>query len=392
MTAGAADIPALLARLREIYPLLQREAEDSERLRRPTPAVQEALRDTGIFRLMVPTELAGLDATPTQILQVTETLSHADASLGWLVRALTGETATAAAYLSDEAVAGLFAGDTYPLVGGQSTSLTGRAVRAAGGYKVSGTWQFAPGVSMATHLNLAAVAEETDDAIVCLVPRAALRISDNWDMLGLRATASLDYRAEDVFVEDRYVFRIGRQYARRGGTVVRLGPALLVGLQQAAWSQGVGRRMLDELRDLSGRRDPAQGSPVTSEEFFGEFARQFSHARGTMALLNETWRDIEQTLAGGARPNGEQETMARLASTLATRTALEISQFVHHFAGAQIMRNGALQRFFRDTHAGSQHRGSSHTVRQKCGRMLLGALPPGSHWGFFDLVVSGETA
>ncbi|MEU9094985.1 acyl-CoA dehydrogenase family protein [Streptomyces sp. NPDC087901] len=386
------EISGLLEELDAIYPLLQSEAADSERLRRPTPVVQDALRDSGIFKLMLPAELGGMDASPLQILQVMEKLSHADASLGWLVRALTSETGIAATYLGDAAVAELFADGTYPLVAGQSTSFTGRAVRDEGGYRVSGVWQFAPGVSMATHLNLAATVEGTGEQVVCLVPRSAVRISDNWDMLGLRATASLDYRAEDVAVDDTYVFGIGPENARRGRYANWLSPAPAAGLHQAAWSQGVGRRMLDELRELTRRRNPAEGSLVTSDEFFAEFARHFSHVRGTMALLRETWQDNESTLAAGAQLSDEQETMSRLACSLAGRTALEISQLVHRFAGAQVMRDGVLQRFFRDSHAGSQHRGSSHIVTQKCGRMLSGTLPAGSHWGFFDLVVPEPSA
>ncbi|GAB3173932.1 acyl-CoA dehydrogenase family protein [Streptomyces incanus] len=386
------DFSGLLKQLDAIYPLLQSEAADGERLRRPTPVVQDVLRDSGVFTLMVPAELGGMEASPLQILQVMEKLSHADASLGWLVRAVTSETAVAATYLGDEAVAELFTEDTFPLVAGQSTSFTGRAVREDGGYRVNGAWQFAPGVSMATHLNLAVTVHGTGERLVCLVPRSALRISDNWDMLGLRATASLDYRAEDLLIKDAYVFRPGPEHARRGRSLHGLSPALLAGLHQAAWSQGVGRRMLDELRELTQRKDPAAGSPVTSDEFFAEYARHFSHVRGTMALLRETWCENESTLAAQARLNDEQETMSRLACSLATRTALEISQLVHRFAGAQVMRDGALQRFFRDSHAGSQHRGSSHIVTQKCGRILSGTLPAGSHWGFFDLVVPEQTA
>ncbi|MFC9952248.1 acyl-CoA dehydrogenase family protein [Streptomyces prasinus] len=381
------DFSGLLRRLDAIYPLLQSEAADGERLRRPTPVVQDALRDSGVFQLMVPAELGGLEASPLQVLQVMEKLSHADSSLGWLVRAVASETAVAATYLGDEAVAELFTEDTFPLVAGQSTSFTGQAVREDGGYRVSGAWQFAAGVSMAAHLNLAVTVRGTGERLVCLVPRAALRISDNWDMLGLRATASLDYRAEDLLIEDTHVFRTGPEHARRGRSLRGLSPALLAGLHQAAWSQGVGRRMLDELRELTRHKDPAAGSPVTSDEFFAEYARHFSHVRGTMALLRETWRDNESALDARSPLDDEQETMARLACSLATRTALEISQLVHRFAGAQVMRDGALQRFFRNSHAGSLHRGSSHIVTQKCGRILSGTLPAGSHWGFFDLVV-----
>ena len=60
---------------------------------------------------------------------------------------------------------------------------------------------------------------------------------------------------------------------------------------------------------------------------------------------------------------------------------------MHRFAGPSVLRDGPLQRFFRDVHAGMQHRGSSAVVTQQCGRMLSGVLPEGSRWGAFDLVV-----
>lgn len=380
----------VLARIDEIYPLLQDEAEDGERLRRPTPAVQQALRDSGVFRVLLPVELGGIEATTLEIIDVFERVSHADASLGWLVRALACETANAGAYLGDDGVAELFVDGTFPLVAGQCTAFTGRASATEGGYLVSGSWQFAPGLSMATHVNLA-VTTETGDRLVCVAPRWALRVNDNWDMLGLRATASLDYSAEDVFVPAHLTFHVGRENIRRGSVVNRLSPALVAGLGQAAWAQGVARRMLDELRVLTQRKDPSEGAPVTSGEFFAEYARHFSHTRGTLALLRETWRGNEATLDVGAELDDEQETMSRLATSLATRTALEISQLVHRFAGGQVMRNGVLQRFFRDSHAGTQHRGTAHIVTQQCGRMLSGTLPEGAHWGFFDLVVPGAS-
>lgn len=391
------EVPALLERIDDIYALLQAEASDGERLRRPTPAVQQALKDTGIFRLMIPAELGGYEATPTQVLEVMEKLSHADASLSWLVRALAGETAVAATYLGDDAIAELFVDGSHPLVAGQSVAFTGEATSEDGGYRVSGKWQFAPGLSMATHVNVAVTVDGTGECLVCLVPRDDLLLTDNWETLGLRATASMDYEAKDVFVPERFTFRTGPDAVRRGGHLNRLGPALLAGLHQSAWSQGVGRRMLDELRALAVRR--AQGgqtgvSALTSDEFFHDFARHYSHVRGTMALLRETWNSHETALKAGQELDDMQETMSRLASNLATRTALEIAELtVHRYAGAQVLRNGTLQRLFRDSHAGTQHRGTSVTVTQQCGRMLTGVLPEGSHWGFFDLVVpEGETA
>jgi len=376
-------VARVLSRLHAAYEIFQAEAEAGERLRRPTPTVTEALCDSGVFELMVPRSLGGLEATPTDVLTVIEELAHADASLGWLVRSVVTETALAATYLSQDALTELYA-DGRPLVSGHATTYSGEARRVDGGYVVTGDWQFAPGTSVATHLNLSVTTDDGRD-LVCLVPRSSVWLVDNWDMLGLRATASLDYSVRDLFVPSRMSFEISQSAALRGGVASRLSPALMAGLHQSAWSQGVGRRMLDELRTLARSKDPAKGAPVTTDEFYAEFARHYSHVQGTMALLRQTWVDIEASLSTGPELSDDLETMARLASSLATRTALEIAQLVHRFAGARVMGKGALQRFFRDSHAGSQYRGASSVVTSQCGRMLTGTLPVGTRWGFFDL-------
>ncbi|WP_446666034.1 hypothetical protein [Flexivirga sp. B27] len=377
------DVAAVVDRLTAAYDLFQLEAEVGERLRRPSPAVRDALCESGVFKLIMPRELGGLEATPTEVLDVIESLSYADASLGWLARSIVTETALAATYLPQAAI-DEFRADGFPLVSGHATSYTGTTKEADGGYLVTGTWHFAPGTSVATHLNLS-VTSADGEPLVCLVPRSDVWLADNWDMLGLRATASLDYSVKDLFVPERMTFRIQPGKALRGGESSHLSPALLAGLHQSAWSQGVGRRMLEELRALAQRRDPAQGAPVTTDDFFAEFARHYSHVRGTMALMRETWSGIATELGSARSLTDEQETMARLASSLATRTALEIAQLVHRFAGAQVMRKSAIQRFFRDSHAGNLHRGASTVVTTQCGRMLTETLPEGTHWGFFDL-------
>lgn len=366
------------------------EAEAGERLRRPTPRATQTLCETGIFELLLPRSLGGLDATPIDILAVIEELAYHDASLGWLARTIVTNTGLAGTYLPQEAIDELFDAGK-PLVGGHATNYTGTAQVTDGGYLVSGDWHFAPGTSVATHLNLGVQDEDGHD-LVCVVPRSAVWLVDNWDMLGLRATASLDYSVRGQFVPSHMTFRITRSTALRGSCASSLSPALMAALHQSAWSQGVGRRMLDELCDLAQSKDPEQGAPVTTDEFYAEFARHYSHVRGTMALLRQTWGDIEAAQVPGSELGDDLETMARLASSLATRTTLEIAQLVHRFAGARVMGKGVLQRYFRDSHAGTQHRGASSVVTSQCGRMLTSTLPAGTKWGFFELMYPEEGA
>lgn len=380
------DINDVLTAIDNNFDLLQSEAEDSERLRRPTPAVQEVLKNSGVFSLLLPTEYGGADIGPLELIEVISHISHADGSLGWLVRVLASETGYAAASLPEHTARELFGGDNKALVAGiASMDFSGTARRVDGGYIVNGDWQYVPGLSMATHVDLGVTIEETGERITCVVPRSSLRINDNWSMLGLLSSSSLDYSAWELFVPDDYTFQPDN--LQRGPALLRLSPPALATLNQGAWSQGVGMRILDELKHLTQSNRGQRDRDVTSAEFYAEFARHYSHVRGTGALLREIWGEVNEVLINGGMPDLELQTMFRLSASLSTRTVLEISHLAHRFAGGSVMHNGVLQRFFRDGHAGTQHRGTAHFITQQCGEILSGTMPEGTHWGFFELVV-----
>jgi indole-3-acetate monooxygenase len=61
---------------------------------------------------------------------------------------------------------------------------------------------------------------------------------------------------------------------------------------------------------------------------------------------------------------------------------------VYKWAATAALREGDLQRFFRDMHAGTQHMTSGPVVLQACGRMLTG-LAKDAEWVFFSLVEKG---
>jgi indole-3-acetate monooxygenase len=371
------------SRLKDALPIVQEEAATAERLRRPTPVTQKALRESGVFSLTVPAELGGADASPLQVIETIEDVSYADASIGWLVIALHTETARAAVELNDTAVEELFRHGDHPLIAGQAAPI-GRAVESAEGLRVSGSWRFAAGLPLASHVRTSVEIEGHAQPVVVLLPRAALDVTDNWDVLGLRATAGLDFSCDDILVEARYVTD---GQVRRGSATHRLSPAMLAGLNQGAWALGVGRRMLDELAERTRRRACGPGTVEISDELFGELARHEARLRGARALLLEVWRENEQTLAVRPELTQQQITSSHLADSAAVRTAREIGQLVHRFAGPAVIRDGLLQRFFRDIHAGTQHRGSSTDVTQNCGRMLSGVLPEGAKWAGFNIEV-----
>lgn len=380
----SAEVPALLERLEAITPLLQAAGAENEDLGTLRSDVVAALHDSGVFRLGVPHELGGYEASPRQVIEVIEKLAYADASTGWAVMALQMITGTTAAYQGRAATDALFGNGGYTLIAGQGTRM-GSARATEGGYLLTGSWQFASGLPLASHIHTAAMVEETGQPLIFTFPKEQATIVDNWDVMGLRATGSNDYHCENLFVPTSYTYDVTTMEPVYGGALYRMGLANMSGINHAGWALGVARRMLDELKVLASKKTGTPGASVDTDEFAAEYARAEATLRSARALVFDVWADNEATLAADQTLSDEQETLTRLALNHATWSAHEVCMTVYKWAATAALRSGTLQRYFRDMHAGTQHITSGPVVLQGCGRMLSG-LAKDSNWIFFSLV------
>lgn len=380
------EFDALMARLDAITPVLEENTEQGEELRRVSDEAAKELFDTGIFKVGIPKQLGGYEFSPRQVIDTIAKVSYADASAGWSFMALQMVTGTTAAYLGAEAAADLFpdvAGGDYALVAGQGTKL-GKAVKTEGGYRISGHWHFASGISMASHIHTAAFCEETGEALVFTLPKEQATVIDNWDVMGLLATSSHDYVCEDVFVPDTHVYDIATTDNLHGGAIYRMGLANMSGICHTGWALGVGRRMLDEMKKLAAVKTGAPNASVDTQQFYAEYAQAEAKLRAARAFAMEVWEDNEATLDAGEKLSTEQETLTRLMLNNTTWSVHAVGQTVYKWAATAALRRGTLQRFFRDLHAGTQHVTSGPVVLQNCGKWLSG-LAPDAHWVFLEL-------
>ncbi|MDD7941396.1 acyl-CoA dehydrogenase [Actinomycetospora lutea] len=332
----------------------------------------------------MPRELDGMELAPREVIAAIEALSRADASTGWVVMTLQMAIGTTAAYLGREPFAEITAehGDRT-LAAGQGTR-PGRARAAAGGYLLSGSWSFASGLHHATHIHTAALCD-TGEVRVFTLPRELVTIVDDWDVMGLRATGSVDYHCEDVFVPAEHTYVATTTEPLLGGGVFRLGLAAFASLQHVGWALGVGRRLLDEMQAVAAAKAGTRNAGVDTSEFHADYARAEATLRAARAWNLEVWADIEAGLERGEGLTTEQDTLLRLALHTATQAAQEVGRTVYQWAGTTALRSGPLNRVFRDLHGGTQHVTSGPAVRHGCGRHLAG-LAPGASWVFLDLV------
>jgi indole-3-acetate monooxygenase len=381
-TQTTVDLPA---RAKAVAALADTHAADGDAQGRLAAPVVDALHREGLLGMWVPRSIrGGAELDPIPSLRVLEEVSYGDPSTGWVLMAASLAIGTGAAFLGDAAVGELFGGDRLPVIAGQGTR-PGLAKPQDGGYVLSGAWSFASGIKHSTHIHTLGIVEGTGEPRIFVLPVGQATLIENWDVLGLRATGSIDYRIENVFVPESYTHPAAAQTPRRGGPLFNIAVMGFAVLCHSGWSCGIGRRLLDELGEKVRGGVGRTGTLAASEAFHEQYARAEGAFRAARALIFETWEEVTDTLNRGERLGTRQHTMIRLALAHATWTCHDVAQFVYTASGTVALRSGTIQRLFRDMHAGTQHVTSAPPVIRTAGRELAG-LASGKTWMFLDLI------
>jgi alkylation response protein AidB-like acyl-CoA dehydrogenase len=378
---SAAD---LVASAQELQPLLRENAAANEAGGRLTEAVNDALHEHGLFGMWTPAPLGGSEADPIASLQIVQALAYADPSTAWVTMAAALATGTGGAYLGDEAADAMFGGDRFPVVAGQGTR-PGTAVRDGDGYRLTGSWGFASGIKHAQWIHTLGIVEDTGQPLIFVLPVDQANLSDNWDVMGLKATGSIDYTIEDVYVPASFTHDGTAEAAVRGGSVFNLGIMHFAIIGHSAWALGLSRRMLDDLAEQVRSKAGRPGTLADSTAFQAAYGENEAKWHAARALVYGAWREVAETIQGGGHLTHEQRTMVRLALYNATWTAEAIANSVYKSGGTTALRSGAMQQFFRDMHAGTQHVTSGPQVIEGAGRALAG-LAPDHQWFYMNLV------
>jgi alkylation response protein AidB-like acyl-CoA dehydrogenase len=386
MTLGdtLTETSILAEKAKALVPLLDAEAEYADTNGQLSPTAVDALHREGLLKIWVPEKLGGAELDPMHSLEVLENLSYADASAGWVTMAANLSIGTAGAYLSDHAVGELWADGKNPVIAGQGTR-PGTATMVDGGLSLSGSWSFGSGLKHSTHVHSLAIIQETGEPRICVTPIESANLIDNWNVMGLRGTGSIDYTMDNVFVPDGWSHFAVTQVPERGGSLYGLGIIGFAVTCHSGWAMGVGRRLLDELAGLVQGKAGRPGAQADSAAFQLGYAEAEAKFRAARALVLESFTDLTKSLYAGDGISVRQHTLIRLALAHITKTLHEISSFVYLSGGTTALRHGTIQRFYRDVHAGTQHVTSGPAIWQTCGRELMG-VAEGKQWQFLDLV------
>lgn len=366
----------------ELAPRIAARAEEIEEARQLPADLAAELAAAGLFRLVVPKSLGGLELPPATIVATIEAVAAADASVGWCLM-IGATTALTSAYLPIEHARELYA-DPGIITGGVFAPM-GKAVADGDHYRVSGRWSWGSGTANCAWIvggslifedgSLRTLPNGQPDHRMMIFPRSEVELIDTWHSAGLKGTGSGDFAVKEALVpRDRSVSLIVDR-PRESGPLYAFPAFGLLALGIAGVASGNARAALDAVKAMLATKKPP-GSQRTAAERGAvqvEIAKAEAELRAARALLFEA---IE-TAWSRAQTAGEIDLSTRaelrLAATHMTRTAAAVTREAYDLGGgAALYLSNPLQRRFRDAHAMTQHMMVGPATYELAGRVLLG--------------------
>ncbi len=356
-----------------------------ERERRLPPRLADQLRDSGLYRLLVPRRLGGAQVDLLTFFRLIELVSEGDGAVGWNL-STSSAVCTAALTLPDDGVAEIFAGGPDVRFSGTTGPTGGRAEPVAGGYRVTGRWRFGSGCREADWFGGGCQVYEqgeprrrSDGAAEVLrvfFPSTDCTIIDTWSVTGLSGTGSHDWAVTDIFVPTCRTQDFGGNWGRWPGTLYSLRPDMtLAGLHFSAVATGIARTSIDALVELAGAKQPRSAPSLLRtrpqiQEWVGRAEALLGGAQGfRRAAVEDTW----ETAAAGHPVTPTQYMRNRLAASYAVDNAMEAVDLMYRAGGTTVIEpSDLLGRCWRDIHIVGQNFNVDPEYYVLAGRALLG--------------------
>jgi alkylation response protein AidB-like acyl-CoA dehydrogenase len=378
--------PDPLAGAQDLGPAIAAAADEIERTRRiPAPLLAQ-LHGARLSRMLLPRSVGGEQTAPSSYVAAVEEIARHDASVAWNIF-VANSSALIAAFLDLDVARQIFADPATIIAWGPPNAV--RAAAVPGGYRVSGTWDFASGCRNANWMGVHCLVVEADGSLrknhlgrpairSLLFPATEATLIDTWTTIGLCGTASDSYSVTDLFVPEAFSTTREDPAARRErGPLYAFTMQGLYAVGVSAVALGIARAMLDAFTALAMRKAPRGLSRLAdSATVQADVARAEATLGSARAYLLDTLALIYARADDVAPIDIAERARARLACTNAIHGAVEVADFTYKEAGVDAIFPGSpFERRFRDIHTLSQQIQSRTAHYEAVGQVLFG-MPP----------------
>ncbi|MEM6321854.1 MAG: acyl-CoA dehydrogenase family protein [Bacteroidota bacterium] len=340
----------------------------------PDTIVQD-LKATGIFKVWVAKAYGGLQGHVLDLMEAVQTLTYYNGSLGWVL-GVTGTAGLGSGYLPKSAAKTIY-GAPDSLTGGWAVP-AGLAKTVAGGLEVSGRWSWGSGIKYCTHIVGGVLIQRPGEkrpisGLVYFEPEEVTFI-DNWHVLGLHGSNSIDYEANRVFIPNERWIPFPVQQAQLSDTLYQFSFLGALSTGVASVGLGLAKRAINEIITYCQRKAPIGSGKKLAEraiihEKVARMQGQYQAAKAYLeSAVQKSWE------AAATQTTSEvNKSELRLASAFAVTQSEAVVQQAYKIAGGTAVWQGnKLQELLQDMHMVTQHAMVSANNYETVGRVTFG--------------------
>ena len=361
------------ARVEAIAEYLEEQAAEAETLQRLPDETVRKLKQAGVIRMLQPKDHGGYAAHPTEWFDAAAAVAARCGSSGWLC-GIVGVHPWHLGLCDPKVQQEIWGDDPDTWVASPYAPM-GKARPSDEGYILSGEWSFSSGTDHCDWIFLGAILVDAEGkptssppkSLHFILPRADYEIvPDSWNVVGLKGTGSKDIIVREAYVPAyRTIDTFGMREAgtAAGGLAGRseplyampfsamFGAAICAGVLGAA--EGLVAQAVNYQRDRVGRMGNRWAEDPLLSHTLGEASSDIQASR--VQMMDDLSRIFDHAAAGQEAPY-ELRVQTRRNQVRSVQRIVDASDKVFTRTGGNAIRTDkAMQRLWRDTHAGLHH-------------------------------------
>lgn len=352
--------------------------DEIDKIRNIPDDLIQKIKDEGLVRQWTPKVYGGHQRSVSEVMQTVEGMAYHNASIAW-VTAVTNCSSLIAGYIPASS-AELIYGDPDSMIGGFAGP-AGTATLNGEHLEVSGHWSWGSGITHSTHIvggvKLMNEEQMVGAAIVYFRPDE-IKMIDNWYVVGLKGTHSIDYTADKVLIPQERWTTFPVSKAKVDAPLYRFSSLGALSLSVAAVGLGLAQRAFDEIKDIvSGKKQLLQTKYLAQR---GDIQDKIGRIQGNLLAATHYYRstimDVEAEVAKGPCSKDSMAKL-RLASCHTLHMCVDVVRDAYHLAGGSaIWDHQKLEEIHRDIHVVSQHGMVAPSNYRTAGAVALGQKVP----------------
>ncbi|MGM5629589.1 hydroxylase [Apibacter raozihei] len=343
----------------EVLGKLKEEAVNAEKIRKLTDSQLEIIYSQNLFNLFVPKYLGGLELNLLEGLQLQEVIAKLDGSLGWTVTLCSGANAFVG-YLSGKLAENIFK-DPKVCFGG-SGKIGGVAEESQDGYLINGKWSYVTGIPHVNVFTANCQIKKNGKMLTCdkgtpiyksfIFFPEEVKIIEDWNTIGLIATASHSYTVENLFVKKERSFLIKAECRSIDLLIYKYPFLTFAELTLAVNHLGMQKHFFDLVETIfNSIQEPLH------KEFRTQFLKNANHNFQERRALfykyvEDSWNELEKTENVSHELLSKISIICREIVKEGRETALQLYPYLGILASNPITE---INRILRDILTASQH-------------------------------------